>query len=283
MHTRNWDDLRFVLAVAETGSVSEAARNLSVTHATVLRRVAAFEEQHGEPIFLRGPRGYKVLPDKQEVLEAAQEVEAAVLAVDRLLSGSNASLKGPVRITSTDSLCQSVLPPIVTDIGAAYPELRLSLHSANRHLDFNRMAADITVRPALQLEDTLIGEQAGKLICAVYRQAGEHSADPPWLPLEGPLARSKPGQWMASNIRKSQLGIGSDSFMVQQNLVAQGAGQSFLPTMLAEQDARLTRATSGVPDIEVPIWVGSAADMAHTPKVKAVSAMLVAGLRRVLG
>ena len=46
MHSENWDDLRFVLAVAETGTVSGAARLLGVNHATVLRRVAAFETRH---------------------------------------------------------------------------------------------------------------------------------------------------------------------------------------------------------------------------------------------
>jgi len=39
MHRDNWDDLRYVLAVAETGSVSAAARMLKVNHATVLRRI----------------------------------------------------------------------------------------------------------------------------------------------------------------------------------------------------------------------------------------------------
>ena len=47
----NWDDIRFVLAVAETGSLNAAAQLLGVTHATVLRRVAAFEARHGKTIF----------------------------------------------------------------------------------------------------------------------------------------------------------------------------------------------------------------------------------------
>ncbi|MDA8747315.1 LysR family transcriptional regulator [Litoreibacter sp.] len=282
MHRQNWDDLRFVLAVSETGSVSEAARSLGVTHATVLRRIAAFEERHGEPVFLRGARGYTVLPDKQEVLEAAQDVESAVLAVDRLLSGSMEALKGPVRISSTDSMCQTVLPIIMHSISTSYPDLRLSLHSANRHLNFNRLAADITVRPAQQLDDTLVGVQAGQIVFAVFCAANMADQPERWLTLEGPLARSKPGQWMTSNLRKSQFGVGSDSFMVQQELVAAGAGQSFLPLMIADTDPRMERARPDIAEITVPIWVGSAAEMAHTPKVKAVSAMLADGLRKVM-
>ena len=40
MHRYSWDDLKFVLAVADTGTISAAARLLGVNHATVLRRIA---------------------------------------------------------------------------------------------------------------------------------------------------------------------------------------------------------------------------------------------------
>ena len=49
MHSSNWDNLRYVLTVAEHGSLSAAARALGVNHATVLRRVSAFEERGFAP------------------------------------------------------------------------------------------------------------------------------------------------------------------------------------------------------------------------------------------
>lgn len=280
MNRTNWDDLRFVLAVAETGSVSEAARSLNVTHATVLRRVAAFEDRHGEPVFLRGARGYSVLPDKLAVLEAAQNVEAAILAVDRLLTGSASAVKGPVRITSTDSLCQSVLADLVPEIARGYPDLRLSLHSANQFLDLSRMAADITVRPAEALDESLIGARAGVLRLAAYRAKGQDAQK--WLSLEGALARTVVGQWMAQNLRKSQLTVGSDSFMVQHAMVKAGAGQSFLPTILADPDPKLERADVPGEEFTVPVWVGCAPEFVHTPKLRVVSELLIARLSGLL-
>src|SRR5579871_2089277 len=41
--TWQWDDVRFFLAVARTGSLSAAARALGVGHVTVGRRIALFE------------------------------------------------------------------------------------------------------------------------------------------------------------------------------------------------------------------------------------------------
>ena len=57
MHNIRWDDLQYVLAVAEHGSLSAAARALGVNHATVLRRITAFEEDIGLALFDRPPGG----------------------------------------------------------------------------------------------------------------------------------------------------------------------------------------------------------------------------------
>ncbi|MBS0563422.1 MAG: LysR family transcriptional regulator, partial [Proteobacteria bacterium] len=71
----NWDDLRFVLAVIQEGSVSAAARVIGVNHATVLRRVAAFEAAHGLALFDKTARGYRIPPDRAQVIEAARDVD----------------------------------------------------------------------------------------------------------------------------------------------------------------------------------------------------------------
>ena len=75
----NWDDLRYVLAVAEEGSVSGAARRLGVNHATVLRRIAAFEEAADLSLFEKGPQGYDVPPDLDRIIAATREVDEAVV------------------------------------------------------------------------------------------------------------------------------------------------------------------------------------------------------------
>ncbi|WP_417248931.1 LysR family transcriptional regulator [Celeribacter sp.] len=84
MHKANWDDYRYVLAVARAGSVSGAARELGVNHATVLRRVAGIEARLGVELFEKSVRGYEIAPEKLRLIEAAREVEAAVGAVERL-------------------------------------------------------------------------------------------------------------------------------------------------------------------------------------------------------
>lgn len=118
MHNENWDDLRYVLTVAETGSVLQAAKRLGVNHATVLRHVAAFEDRHGATVFERTAQGYRLLPDRVHVIRAAQDAEAAMREVGRLASGGRQAFSGTIRITSTDTLCAGMLSQFATDISA---------------------------------------------------------------------------------------------------------------------------------------------------------------------
>ena len=87
----DWDDLRFVLAVAEEGTVSAAARRLAVNHATVLRRIARFEDRHGM-VFDKTPRGYSLAQGRQDLVSAARDVDRAVMGVSRILAGARLPL-----------------------------------------------------------------------------------------------------------------------------------------------------------------------------------------------
>ncbi|MDJ0628241.1 MAG: LysR family transcriptional regulator [Rhodobacter sp.] len=276
MHKGNWDDLRFVLAVAENGSVSAAARSLGVNHATVLRRIAAFEARHGSPVFERTARGYVIPPDRLRLIEAAREVENAILAVDRMLEGAHPPLRGVVRITSTDTLCHTVLPPILADLAGEAAGLRLELICANAHLDLARMHADIAVRPAQTLPDDLDGIAVGHLGFAVYATRPDPGR---WLGLSGPLTRSRPAEWLAGAVPSATLAGSADSFVTLREMAAAGLGRAILPCLLGDADVRLWRQGAPVPEAEVPIWVAAHADLADAPRIRVVRDRLAAALR----
>lgn len=283
MHRDNWDDLRFVLTVAETGSVSAAARALGVNHATVLRRVAAFEERHGLMVFERTPTGYAVPRDRLRLIEAAREAEAAHLAVARMIAGARAPLAGAVRVTSTDTLCFSVLPRVLARLRDEAPDLRIDLLSSNAHADLARIEADIAVRPAATLPDDLAGEAAAELGFAAYAPA----ADPEtrgWLGISGPLARSTlVSDWLRANVPAGALRGAADSYLILREMVAAGQGRALLPCLLGDGDPRLLRLENIPVGLSVPVWVASHADLADAPRLKAVRNRIAAELRAEAG
>jgi len=98
MHRWDWDDLRFVLAVAEHRSLAGAARALRLSHTTVLRRVNAFEQRNGLRLFERLSSGYAMTESGEELLKSAREMQAIVNKLERKLTGRDLRLEGVLRI-----------------------------------------------------------------------------------------------------------------------------------------------------------------------------------------
>lgn len=279
MHRENWDDLRFVLAVADLGSVSKAAKHLGVNHATVLRRVASYEEQLGTVLFERTAHGYQVLMDKRDVFAAAREAENALRVVQNLGGHARPLLSGTVRVTSTDTFCHSILPEIAAQLQSQTNQLYIELLSTNAHIDLGRLQADITVRPAQKLDDELIGEQAAIMGFSAYVSRTlppEKSND--WIVLVGPLSRSQPAEWMAKTIPQTAYVAAADSFQTLRRLAVAGLGCTFLPRFIGDAETGLKRLETSAPEMSVPIWVASHSDLAQTPRIRALRAQLSACL-----
>jgi DNA-binding transcriptional LysR family regulator len=275
LHSTNWDDMRYVLAVVEAGSVSGAARLLGVNHATVLRRITAFEMRHGSEIFARTAQGYSVRPDRLRVIEAAREVSHAVTSVERLMSGMDAPLTGDVRVTSTDSICQMLLPEILAEFRKTAKGVRVSLVCANNHLNLARLEAQVTVRPAQRLDEGLAGDVGAHMGFAVYAANGGRDG---WLGLGGSLALSKPAGWLEGVADSGDWLAMADSFMVLREMAARGSGRAILPCFVATGDPRLNRVGELPDDCRVPIWVACHEDLTGVPRLSAIRQYLLEAL-----
>lgn len=100
----------YVLAVAEHGGLTAAARALGVNHTTVLRCVNAFEEARGLRLFERLPTGYALTPGGKELLASVQQISSLITDLERRLTGKDLRLEGALRVATTDTLASSILP-----------------------------------------------------------------------------------------------------------------------------------------------------------------------------
>lgn len=279
MQKLDWRDIKFVLAVAEEGSLSGAARRLKVNHATVLRRVTQFEENMGFTLFDRTARGYRIAPRRRKVLEAMTEMEAAANGVERAITAARSPLAGVVRITSTDSLCLAMLPAVIARLQGNAEGLLIELNATNLHADLSRLDADIAVRPAKDLPPELTGQIATHMGFDVY---GAPEGAGGWIGPTGPLNRSTIFQWMNDNVPEEQIKARADSFVTMREMAALSGARALLPVMLGDPDPRLARLGGG-PDTSVPIWVASHVDLADVPRIRIVRDMLTTALSESAG
>jgi DNA-binding transcriptional LysR family regulator len=270
-HNDTWDDLRFLLAVAEAGSVNAAAGRLGVNHATVLRRIGAFEARTGVTLFQKSARGYRLDPGAAPIMDAIRAVEAAVGAVDRAMAGEEARMTGALTITSTDSLSEAILPRHLRAFQRAHPNMSVKLKSTNARLNLGEMDADVTIRPAQDLPDELVGRCVGTMTFRVYGTA-ERLADKraPWLGVSELLEGSPIGAWQRAQ-PDMNIVFRADSFMTLAATAVAGVGMAMLPDCVAQRFPELEAAPDAGPNagpvLSTNLWVAAHRDVADAPRL----------------
>src|SRR5882757_4937955 len=96
----NWDDLRFVLAVADAGSLAGTARALRITLSTAMRRLDAIESGLSTRLFERHRSGYVATDAGELLVDEARSIATRIDGMERQLLGRDLQLTGSVRLTT---------------------------------------------------------------------------------------------------------------------------------------------------------------------------------------
>lgn len=260
--------MRFVLAVADSGSLNRAASTLRVNRTTVLRRINAFERKHGVRLFERLPNGYTLTDAGNEILAAARGFENAIVSLERKLTGQDLRAEGLVRITTTDTLLASVLPVPLAKFKQEHPGISIDVTTTNAFADLSKRDADVAIRPAIDPPEFLMGRRIGSVAFAVYAVTTLDEKEERWIGPDETLAGTSVAKWMRTAMPTLQPNIRADSLVSMRELCAAGAGLAALPCYLGDSDARLVRVRPPIPEMTTALWVLTHPDLASTVRVK---------------
>ena len=166
--TENWDDYRFFLAVAQTGSLSGAARALNVAQPTVGRRIDQLEQRHGAHLFTSTPDGMQLTALGKEILPTVLEIERASFSVMNKISGQDLNLNGVITITSTQSFTSNWLAKRIATFSDLYPNILVRCIADTRKRNLVKREADIAIRFGVPASSDLIGTRICDLHCGIY-------------------------------------------------------------------------------------------------------------------
>lgn len=282
-----WDDLRYILAVAEHGSLAGAARALGVNHTTVLRRVNAFEQGQGLRLFERLPTGYVLTAGGEELLAAARRIAETVTTLERRLAGQDMRLEGTLRVTTTDTLIVSLLARHFAAFRAAHPGIVLEVAVSNVMLNLTKRDADVAIRPASNPPETLVGRRLSELAFALYagrdylaaHAATDDLAAHAWVAPDDSLADSAVARWMRAAMPRARVVLRADSLVAMREAAAVGIGLAALPCYLGDGDDRLVRVRpEPVEAMRVPLWVLTHEDLRRTARVSVFTEFIAAAL-----
>jgi DNA-binding transcriptional LysR family regulator len=273
----DWDDLRFVLAVARSRSIADAARTLGVAHSTVYRRIVAFENAHDVKLFERLPTGYEPLEVAVDLARIAESVEKTVAEAERRLLGHDRSLAGDVTLTAPEAFgpkLGSFLPELI----ATFPEITLSLKLTGELAKLELGEADIALRVAASPPPDLVGRRLAHVAFAIFAKQGEtrDTSDPSlrWVVLDEQYAQSPQGRWEKANVPTERIAVRASGRMLFLQAVLSGVGVGLLPCGLADQEPSLMRLGAPLAELSAPLWILTHRDLKDVPRVRAVSDFL---------
>jgi DNA-binding transcriptional LysR family regulator len=289
----DWTLVRAFLAVAETGSLSAAARKLGQSQPTLGRHIKAAETVLGAKLFTRAPSGFELTEVGRILLEPAREMARASARLETLAAGRDMTVSGTVRITASVVVSHYLLPPIIADLRDAEPEIEVELVPSDTSENLIFREADIAIRMFRPTQLDIVTRQIGESPLALYaadeilRRHGQPKDldDLARLPFVG-FDRSDMilrllREW-GIDASRSFFGVRCDDQAAYWRLVCAGCGVGGMQTAIGHGEPRVRR-LSFQPDLApLPVWIAAHAAMYKTPRVKRVWDFVAGALGRRL-
>lgn len=122
--------LECLVAVADSGSITEAARLLHSSQPAVSHQLAVLEREARTTLLRRERRGVKLTPaGRAAVADARRAIEAAASAV-RSARAAGEAAGGSLRLACAQSLTVSVLAPVIRMWHRRHPDVAISLRES---------------------------------------------------------------------------------------------------------------------------------------------------------
>jgi DNA-binding transcriptional LysR family regulator len=240
--------LQFFVAAAEAGSVSGAARALSISQSSVTEAIRALEDDLGVLLFDRQARGLLITHKGSAFLRHARQILADVATARTAFRDEAETATGRLSLGVTSLVAGYVLSDILSRFRRAYPQVELSVIEDNgdylQHLLIGG-ELDVAVLLTSSVKDRM-ALHVETLLVSPYRL---------WLPLGHPLAQQEAIaldelagqpliQLMVDEIEEStrslmgalavkpEIAFRTRSVEAVRSLVATGAGLAILPSLV---------------------------------------------------
>lgn len=288
-----------LIAVAEEGSVTGAARRLGLVQPAVSRQIRSLEAELGVQLFERTSAGMQVTDSGEVMLDRARRAVAELERARAELQPSTDDVRGVVSVGLLDSMTDVLAGRLVSAVHDAYPKVRLQILTAySGHLREWLSSGDLDLALLYDLRaeapfrtDPAGGEQLWAIAPAGTALESERPvplkqlADIPLvLPQAGHGLRLLIDQAFAAVGRRPRVAVETNSMRVQKLLVRDGHGWSILPAIGAVTDVAsglLSGAPVSEPPIQRTIVIVSRDHHRRRPAVRAVADQLALCLEHI--
>jgi DNA-binding transcriptional LysR family regulator len=274
----DWNDLKYLLAVAQTGSTLSAARKLRVNQSTVQRRLTGLETALGLRLVERLPSGYRLTAAGSAMLPAAEAVATAVEAFTR--QAAEVAHAGILRLTCPEPIAIRLAHARFVDrFHERHPGIRLQFVLADRYIDLSKGEADVALRSG-DTEGELVGRKIADSIWAIYasrdyvaRNGAPQSVEDlkalPLIAFDQNLANHRLSLWLKEIAPNANYAVRSNSVLALVSGTKAGVGVAALPIALGDAEPELIRVLGPIPELTRAWRVLAHPDARQLPRVAA--------------
>lgn len=282
----DWTHIQAFLAVADTGSLSGAARMLGLSQPTLGRQIRAAEDALGLELFHRQPRGLSLTQSGESLLGPAREMQAAAAKLSLVADGRGSSLKGVVRITASHLVSHYHFPSIIAKIRQAEPEIEIELYPSDSTKNLLFREADIAVRMFRSEQLDVITRHLGDMKIGMF--ASKDYIARMGMPenldqfMQHDFVGYIGNDAIISGMRELGLPVDQSFFktrcddqVIHWEMARTGCGIGFTQVALGNADPNMVRVMEQIPLPTLPVWLTAPEALRTNPRIRRVFDLLV--------
>lgn len=288
----DWNQVRAVLATAEEGSFSGAARALRTTQPTIGRQVSSLEQSLGITLFERTVRGPVLTEAGQDLIDHVRGMGDAATLISLVASGQSQDVTGEVSLAASDLMASAILPPLLLELQTLAPGVRVRIVASGDLSDLTRRDADIAIRHVRPTQPELIARHIGDFRANHYASRSYlDAAGRPRTVRDLADLRFVGSSDLARHVAILQeRGIPAypENFVAITNsgpamweYVKGGLGIALLPEVLGEAEPEVEKVLPNLPSLEFPVWLVTHRELKTSPRIRVVFDALARGLRQI--
>ncbi len=290
MDNLDWTLYRSFLAVAETGSLSAAARSLTLSQPTLGRHIAELETALSTKLFTRTAKGLSPTEAALALVPAATAMRQAAAQLSLLAAGREESLKGTVRLTASRVVSHYLLPPMLARLRQAEPGIEIELVPTDSTENLLFREADIALRMYRPTQNDVVTRHLTDLPMTLYGATNyldRHGrpATPAELERHDIIGLDRSDlmlrmlTYLGLDRRREDFPVRCDDQVVYWNLVRAGCGLGATQTLIGDADPTMERVAPFLKLPALPVWLTAPEALRQNPRIRRVMEHLAAEFR----
>ncbi len=257
----DWNDLKYLLAVARHGSAMAAARSLGVNQSTVQRRIADLEVRFGCALVERQQSGYRLTRLGEHLQPFAESVASAAMAFEHHARSTDPARSAVLRLTCPEPIAARLTESGFTDrFRATCPDTRIEFVLSDRYVDLTKGDADVALRSGDTDDGVLVGRKIADSIWAIYASRAYASRGEvprgvddlgghPLIGFDERMEKHRLSVWLAQVAPDAKYAVRCSSVLGLVSAAKSGVGVAPLPVALGDAEADLIRVIDVVPEL----------------------------------